>query len=115
MSEENVKSVERAYAALDSGDIATVIGLCHRDVVLDNTNAVFDGSVYHGHEGLVEFFSLGQEMWESQTYEPEEFIPVGDDRIMVLAATRQRRQRWGRDDCPEYDRLHAERGQGHEY
>jgi ketosteroid isomerase-like protein len=83
MSEENVKTVELAYAALNSGDIATAIGLCHPDVVLDNTNAVFDGSVYHGHEGLVEFFSLGQEMWERQTYEPEEFIPVGDDRVIV--------------------------------
>jgi ketosteroid isomerase-like protein len=70
MSEENVELVRRAYSALNSRDIATVIGLCHPGVVLDNTNAVFDGSVYHGLEGLVEFFSPGQEMWESQTYEP---------------------------------------------
>ena len=83
MSQKNVKAIERAYAALNSRDLATVVELCHPDVVFDNTNAVFDGSVYHGHEGLVEFFSLGQEMWESQAYEPEEFIPVGDDRVMV--------------------------------
>ena len=83
MSQENVKAIERAIAALNSGDIATVLGLCHPDVVYDNTNAVFDAAVYHGHEGLVEFFSLGQEMWESQTYELEELIPVGDDRVMV--------------------------------
>jgi ketosteroid isomerase-like protein len=83
MSQENVKVVELAYAALNSGDIATVVGLCHPDVVFDNTNAVFDGSVHQGHEGLVEFFSLNQGMWESQTYEPEEFIPVGDDRVIV--------------------------------
>jgi hypothetical protein len=34
MSQENVKVVELAYAALNSGDIATVVGLCHPDVVL---------------------------------------------------------------------------------
>jgi ketosteroid isomerase-like protein len=83
MSQRNVNAVERAYAALNSRDIATVVALCHSDVVFDNTNAVFDGSVYHRHEGLVEFFSLTQEMWESQKYEPEEFIPVGDDRVVV--------------------------------
>ena len=83
MSQKNVKAVERAYPALNSGDIATLLELCHPDVVFDNTNAAFDASVYHRHEGLVEFFSLGKEMWESQTYEPEEFIPVGDDRVIV--------------------------------
>jgi ketosteroid isomerase-like protein len=83
MSEENVEMVKRAYAALNAGDIPAVLGLCHPDVVFDNTNAVFDASVYQGYEGLVEFFSLGREMWESQRYEPEEFVPLGDDRVVV--------------------------------
>lgn len=87
MSQSNVKAVERAYAALNSGDMATVVELCHPNVVFDNANAVFDGSVHHGHEGLVEFFSQGQEMWESQKYEPEEFLPVGDDRVVSRCAS----------------------------
>jgi len=83
MSEENVATIERAYAALDRGDMPILLGLCHPDVVLDNSNATFDPAVYQGHRGLIEFFSLGQEMWESQRFELQEAIPVGDDRVLV--------------------------------
>jgi ketosteroid isomerase-like protein len=48
MSQENVEAVQVAYAALNRGDIPTVLGLCHPDVVFDNTNAAFDGVVYQG-------------------------------------------------------------------
>ena len=78
MSEENVETVKRAYAALNSGDNPTVLGFCHPEVECDNSNAVFDAGVYHGREGVREFFSEQAGMWESQRWEPEEVIPVGD-------------------------------------
>jgi len=84
MSQENVETVRRAYAALNSGDIPAVVGMCHPDVVLDNTNAVFDAAVYQGHAGLGEFFSLGKGMWESQRFEMEDVISLDADRVMVL-------------------------------
>ena len=87
MSQENVEAVQVAYAALNRGDIPTVLGLCHPDVVFDNTNAAFDGLVHRGHEGIVEYFSLAQEMWESQRFEVQEAIPSGDDRVVVLQRT----------------------------
>jgi ketosteroid isomerase-like protein len=83
MSQENVETVKRAYAALNSGDVPMLLGLCHPDIVFDNTNAAFDAAVYHGHDGLVEFFSQGRDMWESQRFEPEEVIPIGDDQVLV--------------------------------
>ena len=83
MSQANVATIERAYAALNRGDMPTVLGLCHPDVVLDNSNATFDAAVYQGHGGLIDFFSLGREMWESQRFELQEAIPVGDDRVLV--------------------------------
>jgi len=83
MSQENVETIKRAYAALNTGDMPAVLALCHPDVEFDNTNAAFDAAVYHGHEGLVEFFSLGKDMWETQRFEPEEIIPVSDDRVLV--------------------------------
>ena len=55
----------------------TLLGLCHPDVVLDNSNATFDPAVYQGHQGLIEFFSLGRDMWESQRFELQEAVPVG--------------------------------------
>jgi ketosteroid isomerase-like protein len=87
MSQENVEAVKRAYAALNRGDMPTLLGLCHPDVVFDNTNAAFDAAVYRGHEGIVEYFSLGQEMWESQRFELQEAIPCGEDRVVVLQRT----------------------------
>ena len=87
MSHGNVEAVKRAYAALNSGDMPTVLGLCHPEVVFDNTNAAFDGVVPQGHEGLVEYFSLGREMWKSQRFELQEVIPFGEDRVVVLQRT----------------------------
>jgi ketosteroid isomerase-like protein len=87
MSQQNVDAVQRAYAALNRGDMPTVLDLCHPDVVFDNTNAAFDGVLYHGHEGLVEYFSLAREMWKSQRFEVQEAIPFGEDRVVVLQVT----------------------------
>jgi ketosteroid isomerase-like protein len=87
MSQENLEAVKRAYAALNRGDLPTVLGLCHPDVVFDNTNAAFDGAVYRGHEGIVEYFSLAREMWDSQRFELQEAIPFGEDQVVVLQRT----------------------------
>jgi ketosteroid isomerase-like protein len=87
MSQENVEAVKRAYAALNRGDMPTALGLCHPDIVFDNTNAAFDGATYEGHQGLIEYFSLGQEMWKSQRLEVQEAIPFGEDRVVVVQRT----------------------------
>jgi ketosteroid isomerase-like protein len=83
MSEENVESIKRAYAALNRGDIPTVLGFCDPEVEFDNSNAVFDAAVHHGREGVREFFSEQAGMWASQRWEPEEVIPVDDDQVLV--------------------------------
>jgi len=83
MSEPNVETIKRAYAALNSGDIPTVLGFCDPEVEFDNSNAVFDASVYHGRKGVREFFSEQAGMWESQRWELEEVIPVGNDQVLV--------------------------------
>jgi hypothetical protein len=44
-AQENVEAVQLAYAALNRGDIPTLLGLCHPDVVFDNTNAAFDAGI----------------------------------------------------------------------
>jgi hypothetical protein len=50
---------------------------------VDNRAATFDGTVYHGHDGLREWMSLQREMWKHQRTEPEEFIPAGKDQVVV--------------------------------
>ena len=81
--EENVEALKRAFAAMERGDILAVLELCDPEIELDNSNAVFDARVYQGHEGVLDFFSRSADMWESQRWEAEEIIPVGDDRVLV--------------------------------
>jgi hypothetical protein len=52
-------------------------------VVLDNSNAVFDAAVYRGQDGVREFMALVRGMWELQQVQAKEFIPVGEDRVLV--------------------------------
>jgi ketosteroid isomerase-like protein len=87
MSEGNVEIVRRAYEAFndEAFDPAAEpdLEIYDPDIELDNSNAVFDATVYRGHEGLLEFVSLLRAMWKRQRFEPQEFIPIGEDRVVV--------------------------------
>jgi ketosteroid isomerase-like protein len=83
MSQENVEVVRRGYERFrrtgkldpDSWD---------SDAVFDNSNAIFaDPGVYRGRDAIEEFLAAQGAMWESQRYEPLEFIPVGADQVVV--------------------------------
>jgi len=83
MSQENVEIVRRGYklfsrtGEFDPGD-------WDADAVFDNSNAIFaDPGVYRGFDRIREFLNAQGEMWESQWYEPEEFIQVGGDQVVV--------------------------------
>jgi hypothetical protein len=79
MSQENVAIVRRIYEAdeLDPAD-------WDADAVFDNSNAIFaDPGVYRGLDRIREFFIAQGEMWKSQRYDPQEFIPVGVDQVVV--------------------------------
>jgi ketosteroid isomerase-like protein len=49
----------------------------------DNSNAMIDADTYRGLEGMNEFLSLMQQMWEQFRFEPEEYIPVSQDKVVV--------------------------------
>ena len=87
MSQENVEVVRRAYELINgegfsgAGDLD--LSAFDPDIEVDNSNAVFDAAVYRGHDGLRELLSLFREMWKYQRFEPQEFIPIGEDRVVV--------------------------------
>jgi ketosteroid isomerase-like protein len=83
MSQENVEILRRGYERfsrtreLDPDD-------WEPDAVYDNSNAIFaDPGVYRGRDAIEAFLAAQGEMWESQRFEPQEFIPVGADRVVV--------------------------------
>lgn len=44
---------------------------------------MLDGAVYRGHDGVREWLALLREMWNRQHLEPQEYIPVGKDQVIV--------------------------------
>jgi len=82
MPEENVQIVRRGFEEfVRTGDFDPE--LFDPKVEFDNSNAMLDGAVYRGPEGVREYLSLLREMWKQVRIEPQEFIPVGEDRVVV--------------------------------
>jgi ketosteroid isomerase-like protein len=83
MSQENVEVVRRGYERFNrTGELDPDVW--DADAVFDNSNAIFaDPGVYRGFDRIREFFIAQGEMWKSQRYEPEEFIPIGVDQVVV--------------------------------
>jgi ketosteroid isomerase-like protein len=83
MSQENVEIVRRGYERFRRTGKLDPDGW-DADAVFDNSNAIFaDPGVYRGRDAIEEFLAAQGAMWESQRYEPLEFIPVGADRVVV--------------------------------
>jgi len=85
MSQENLEIVRRGMEPFNQHFETREVDLSSfaRDVTVDNLAATFDGAVYNGHDGLREWLSLHRGMWKHQQTEPEEFIPVGKDHVVV--------------------------------
>jgi hypothetical protein len=85
MSQENVEIVRRAMEPFNRHfeNPEVDLGSFAPDLTVDNMAATFDGKVYRGHDGLREWLSLHRGMWKHQQTEPQEFIPAGEDQVIV--------------------------------
>ena len=82
MSQENVEIVRRGFEGFArTGDFD--LELFDPEVEFDNSNAMLDAAIYRGPEGLREYLSLMRDMWKQVRFEPQEYIPVGEDRVVV--------------------------------
>jgi ketosteroid isomerase-like protein len=87
MSPENVEIVRRAYKAFDDAGVSGAAGLDLRafaaDIEIDTSKRPFDADLFRGHEGLREFLSLQKGIWKRRRLEPQEFISIHEDRVVV--------------------------------
>jgi hypothetical protein len=60
MSQENVDIVRQGIEQLNAEKLD--LSMFAPDVVLDNSNAAFDGAVYRGHDGVREWLSWARGM-----------------------------------------------------
>ena len=86
MSRETIEVARRGIEQFNQ-DFASKeelnLDLMAPDIVFDNSNAALDGAVYRGHDGMRELMSMLRGMWKFQQGEAQEFIPVGEDRVIV--------------------------------
>jgi ketosteroid isomerase-like protein len=83
MSEENVGRVRRGYEHYNrTGE--PDYELLDPEIVYDVSRRTFDAGVYHGHEGVREFFSLLAEQWATLRIEPNDFVVSGDQVIVSV-------------------------------
>ncbi len=82
MTQENVDVIRRGFEKfLQTGDFDPED--FDPGFEFDNTNAMFEAEIYRGTEGLREFLSLMREMWAQLRFEPLEYIPTGQDQVVV--------------------------------
>jgi ketosteroid isomerase-like protein len=85
MSSENVEIVRKATDAYRRGALEEGATWMDPEIVWDMSRLqVPDAAVYRGFDGLLKFFSLWQESWESLELEPLEFIEAGDQVVTVI-------------------------------
>jgi ketosteroid isomerase-like protein len=83
MSGENVEALRRGYEYFNrTGELDPDHWAA--DSVFDNSNAIFaDPGVYRGFDRIMGWVIDQRKMWKSQRYEPQEFISVGADRVVI--------------------------------
>ena len=87
MSQENVEIVQRAYKVFDdagfSGAAGVDLGSFDEAIEVDASKRPSDADLFQGHDGLREFLSLQRGIWKRRRLEPQEFLSVGEDRVVV--------------------------------
>jgi ketosteroid isomerase-like protein len=85
MSQENVEIVRRAYEALSRAGLDAFLEYVHPDAEYDITAAIGPyAGMYYGRAAIRNFLADYFETWEYVRMEPEDFIDVGDDHVVVL-------------------------------
>jgi ketosteroid isomerase-like protein len=87
MSEENVELLRRMFKRLGrhGENPEALYELLDAEVVWDASGLDFpDGSVYHGHEGVREFWRRWRGTWETWEFWPEEIIDAGDNVVVSM-------------------------------
>jgi ketosteroid isomerase-like protein len=85
MSQENVETVRLAYEAFSRAGLDALLEHFHPDAEYDITAAIGPyAGMYYGRAAIRAFLADYFESWEYVRMEPEEFIEVGEDHVVVL-------------------------------
>jgi ketosteroid isomerase-like protein len=90
MSKQNVEFLRRGYEALERGDVDTFKALSRERLDPEfEFHHVWDGRVFKGYEGTMEWLSDAAETWKDYKQEVEEIIDLGQHVVVVLGISGQ--------------------------
>ena len=84
MSQENVEIARRAYDSLTVGNLSRLAEFVAPEIEVDLTRNVFNPQVIRGYEGIEQFITTLNEVWEDFRFEIEELIDAGDNVVAVV-------------------------------
>jgi ketosteroid isomerase-like protein len=90
MSEENVEIVRRFYELSPQDDPGRVTSFFDPQVVVKNTPKSPEARTFVGYTGLQDWITGVQEAIADVRWEADDFIPVGEDRVLVPGCVRGR-------------------------
>jgi ketosteroid isomerase-like protein len=95
MAPDSIDLVKQGVAALNRRDVEGMLATLHPDVQLVPLRAVHDGTVYRGHQGLIDWLEDMQEDWEHQFVETASVRALESGDVLLEAVLRVRYRETG--------------------
>ena len=90
MSKENVEFLRQGYEALERGDLDSFKALSRERLGPEfEFHHVWDGRVFKGYDGTMEWLSDARETWKDYKQEVEEILDLGEHVVVVLGISAQ--------------------------
>jgi ketosteroid isomerase-like protein len=83
MSRENVEVVRASWEAVVRSGPDGFLAFAHPDLEWHVRKDLPDAGVYRGHDGFRALAERFNEAFAEQSYDPEGYIPAGDDMVVV--------------------------------
>jgi ketosteroid isomerase-like protein len=81
---QDVKRLRRVYEAFNEGGVDAILEWIAPDITVRDRESGPDRDTHHGIVGIKELFDSMMEAFDELRFEPEEFIQVGQDIVVVL-------------------------------
>jgi ketosteroid isomerase-like protein len=80
MSQENVEILKAGFVGFESGQF---FELLDPEIEWEARPDLPDAGIYRGHDGVRQLIGRFSEVIDDIWFRPEEFIPIGEDRVAV--------------------------------
>jgi ketosteroid isomerase-like protein len=87
--------IRKAYVAFASRDLDAMLEISDEEIEVSTVTGLLAGrdEPYRGYEGLAAYMDDLSGQWKRLELQPQHFLPVGDDRVLVFGRVRAWHQR----------------------